>query len=37
MKLHKVITRILRLPAIMRGLREGGECWSFCIQGDVDA
>ena len=25
--MKKLFTRILRLPAILRGLREGGENW----------
>ncbi len=28
-KIHRAITRVLRIPAMLRGLQEGGECWGM--------
>lgn len=37
MNIRKLVTRILRLPAICRGLKEGGENWSLISQTELDS
>lgn len=33
--MRKIVTRVLRLPAILRGLREGGEYWALLSFDDL--
>ena len=37
MNIHKTLTRVLRLPAILRGLQEGGANWSLALPQVRDA
>lgn len=37
MNIRKTFTRFLRIPAILRGLQEGGENWRLISQEDLDA
>ena len=37
MSVRKTFARILRLPALLRGLKEGGENWFLLSHSELDA